>query len=196
VSELHTLRGLMGLPATPAPLSESALIMVDLQNTYAEGIMKLENVEPALDEAATLLDRARSAGAKIIHIQHDAGEGSPYDVRDRIGAIHDKVAPRDGETIIHKNFPSSFVQTNLQSELGDIQNLVLAGFMTHMCINSTARSGFSLGFSPTVVAAATATRSLPNGNEAVPAAHVQAASLAALSDLPGIVVPDNKSVPD
>ncbi len=68
--------------------------------------------------------------------------------------------------------------------------------MTHMCINSTARSGFSLGFSPTVVAAATATRSLPNGNEAVPAAHVQAASLAALSDLPGIVVPDNKSVPD
>jgi nicotinamidase-related amidase len=196
VSDLHTLRGLMGLPATPAPLSESALIMVDLQNTYAEGIMKLENVEPALDEAATLLDRARSAGAKIIHIQHDAGEGSPYDVRDRIGAIHDKVAPRDGETIIHKNFPSSFVQTNLQEELGDIQNLVLAGFMTHMCINSTARSGFSLGFAPTVVAAATATRALPNGNEAVPAAHVQAASLAALSDLPGIVVPDNKSVPD
>ncbi|TCK19978.1 cysteine hydrolase family protein [Pseudonocardia endophytica] len=196
MSDLHTLRGLMGLPATPAPLSESALIMVDLQNTYAEGIMKLENVEPALDEAATLLDRARSAGAKIIHIQHDAGEGSPYDVRDRIGAIHDKVAPRDGETIIHKNFPSSFVQTNLQEELGDIQNLVLAGFMTHMCINSTARSGFSLGYAPTVVAAATATRALPNGNEEVPAAHVQAASLAALSDLPGIVVPDNKSVPD
>ena len=46
MSDLHTLRGLMGLPATPAPLSESALIMVDLQNTYAEGIMKLENVEP------------------------------------------------------------------------------------------------------------------------------------------------------
>ncbi|MDQ4116999.1 MAG: cysteine hydrolase, partial [Actinomycetota bacterium] len=45
-------------------------------------------------------------------------------------------------------------------------------------------------------AAATATRSLPNGNEAVPAAHVQAASLAALSDLPGIVVPDHTSVPD
>ena len=99
----------------------TALIMVDLQNTYTEGIMKLENVEPALDEAATLLDRARSAGAKIIHIQHDAGEGSPYDVRDRIGAIHDKVAPRDGETIIHKNFPSSFVQTNLQSELGEAE---------------------------------------------------------------------------
>ncbi|RZT88825.1 nicotinamidase-related amidase [Pseudonocardia sediminis] len=195
MSDLHTLRGLMGLPATPAPLSESALIMVDLQNTYTEGIMKLDNVEPALEEAATLLDRARSAGAKVIHIQHDAGEGSPYDVKADIGAIHSSVAPRDGESIIIKNFPSSFVGTDLQAQLGDIQNLVLAGFMTHMCINSTARSGFSLGFAPTVVAAATATRSLPNGNEDVPAAHVQAASLAALSDLPGIVVPDNTSVP-
>ena len=196
MSDLHTLRGLMGLPASPAPLSESALIMVDLQNTYTEGVMKLENVEPALEEAATLLERARSAGAKIIHIQHDAGEGSPYDVHADIGAIHSSVAPRDGEAVIWKNFPSAFVGTDLQKQLGDTQNLVLAGFMTHMCINSTARSGFSLGFAPTVVAAATATRALPNGNEDVPAAHVQAASLAALSDLPGIVVPDNKSVPD
>ncbi len=196
MSDLHTLRGLLGLPASPQPLSDSALIMIDLQNTYTEGIMKLENVEPALEEAATLLDRARSAGAKIIHIQHDAGEGSPYDVRDRIGAIHDSVAPRDGEIVIHKNFPSAFVQTDLQQQLGDTRNLVLAGFMTHMCVNSTTRSAFSLGFAPTVVAAATATRALPNGNEDVPASHVQAASLAALSDLPGIVVPDNKSVPD
>ncbi|MBW0106782.1 cysteine hydrolase family protein [Pseudonocardia sp. KRD291] len=195
MSDLHTLRGLMGLPATPAPLSESALIMVDLQNTYTEGIMELENVAPALDEAAALLDRARSAGAKVIHIQHDAGEGSPYDVTADIGAIHPSVAPRDGESIIIKNFPSSFVGTDLQAQLGDIGNLVLAGFMTHMCINSTARSGFSLGFAPTVVAAATATRALPNGTESVPAAHVQAASLAALSDLPGIVVPDHRSVP-
>lgn len=195
MSDLHTLRGLMGLPATPQPLSESALIMVDLQNTYTEGVMELENVQPALEEAARLLDRARSAGAKVIHIQHDAGAGTPYDVHADIGAIHSSVAPRDGEAVIWKNFPSAFVGTDLQQQLGDIRNLVLAGFMTHMCINSTARSGFSLGYAPTVVAAATATRALPNGSETVPAAHVQAASLAALSDLPGIVVPDHRSVP-
>ena len=93
MSDLHTLRGLMGLPASPQPLSQSALIMIDLQNTYTEGVMELENVQPALDEAAQLLDRARSAGAKIIHIQHDAGEGTPYDVRAEIGAIH-RPSPR------------------------------------------------------------------------------------------------------
>ncbi|MEQ3551977.1 cysteine hydrolase family protein [Pseudonocardia nematodicida] len=197
MSAPHTLRGLMGLPAEPAPLARSALIMIDLQNTYTEGVMRLENVEPALEEAATLLDRARSAGARVIHIRHDAGEGSPYDVNAPIGAIHASVAPRDGEPVVTKNFPSAFVHTGLADLLEGTQDLVLAGFMTHMCVNSTARSGFSGGYVPTVVAAATATRALPGiDGTAVPAAEVHAAALAGLSDLPAIVVPDHKSVPD
>ncbi|MBP2365345.1 cysteine hydrolase family protein [Pseudonocardia parietis] len=196
MSEPHTLRGLMGLPADPAPLSRSALIMIDLQNTYTEGVMRLENVEPALEEAATLLDRARSAGAKVIHIRHDAGAGSPYDVTAPIGAIHASVAPRDDEAVVDKNFPSAFVHTGLADLLEGHQDLVLAGFMTHMCINSTARSAFSNGYVPTVVAAATATRDLPGVDGTVPAAQVHAAALAGLSDLPGIVVPDHRSVPD
>lgn len=197
MSEPHTLRGLMGLPAEPAPLSRSALIMIDLQNTYTEGVMRLENVEPALEEAATLLDRARSAGARVVHVRHDAGAGTPYDVNAPIGAIHRSVAPRDGEPVVTKNFPSSFVQTGLADLLDGYQDLVLAGFMTHMCVNSTARSAFSGGYAPTVVAAATATRDLPNvDGTTVPAAQVHAAALAGLSDLPGIVVPDHTSVPD
>ena len=52
--------------------------------------------------------------------------------------------------------------------------------MTHMCVNSTARGAFNLGYAPTVVAAATATRSLPGVGGAVSAAALQAASLAAL----------------
>ncbi|ANY07066.1 cysteine hydrolase family protein [Pseudonocardia sp. HH130630-07] len=192
----HTLRGLMGLPAEPAPLSESTLIMIDLQNTYTEGVMRLENVEPALDEAAVLLDRARSAGTRVIHIRHDAGAGSPYDVDAPIGAIHSSVAPRAGEAVVTKNFPSAFVQTGLADLLQGQQNLVLAGFMTHMCVNSTARSAFSGGYVPTVVAAATATRALPGIDGDVPAAEVHAAALAGLADLPSIVVPDQASVPD
>ena len=45
-----TLRDLKGLGHTPSSLSESALIMIDCQNTYREGIMKLEGVENALEE--------------------------------------------------------------------------------------------------------------------------------------------------
>jgi nicotinamidase-related amidase len=193
-----TLRELTGMSGEPASLAGSALIMIDLQNTYTQGVMALEKVEPAIEEAARLLDRARSAGATIVHVQHEAGAGTPYDTNAEIGAIVDAVAPKPGEHRVIKNFPSSFVQTDLGEYLrgAGVTDLVLAGFMTHMCVNSTARSAFNLGFAPTVVASATATRALPSPDGPVPAASLQSASLAALSDMFAVVVPDGASVPD
>ena len=164
--------------------------MIDLQNTYREGVMRLSDVEAAIKEAARLLGRARAAGIPIFHIQHDAGAGSPYDVSAAIGAISDEVAPEGGETVIVKNYPNAFVHTDLEARLAasGVKDLILAGFMTHMCINSTARGAFNLGYRPTIVAATTATRDLPAlDGSVVPAAAVQAASLAAVADLFAIV---------
>ena len=198
MAELTTLRDLSGLPGVPARLADSTLIMIDCQNTYTEGVMELDGVEAALDAAAQLLERARSAGIPIVHFQHDAGAGSPYDLEARSGAIVDRVAPREGETVMAKRFPNCFVQTELDEHLRarGTTDLVLAGFMTHMCVNSTARGAFSQGYAPTVVAAATATRALPGASETVSAQSLQAASLAAIGDLFGVVVPDAAGIPD
>ena len=98
-----TLRQLTGMPADPAPISDSALILIDCQQTYREGVMQLTGVEPALEEAAALLKRFRAAGRPVIHIRHDAGAGTPYDVSAPIGQIADIVAPKDGEPVITKN---------------------------------------------------------------------------------------------
>jgi nicotinamidase-related amidase len=135
------------------------------------------------------------AGVPVIHIQHDEGPGSPYDVRAEIGAIVDRVAAR--RTGSGGN-PNSFVLTDLDQLLKQraVKNLVLAGFMTHMCVNSTARGAFNLGYAPTVVAAATATRPLPALGAEVSAAVMQLASLAALADLFAVVVPDAATLPD
>lgn len=198
MAEPNTLRALSGLPLTPAGLDESVLVMIDCQNTYTHGVMELEGVQAALDEAATLLDRARSAGIPVIHVQHDDGAGSLYDIHGESGAIVDRVAPREDEPIVVKNYPNAFVQTELEERLASlgVQNLVLAGFMTHMCVNSTARGAFNLGYAPTVVAAATATRALPGlEQEPVPASAIQAASLAAIADLFAVVVPRATDIP-
>mgnify|MGYP001170107359 FL=1 len=193
-----TLRSLLQLPTDPQPLSNSALILIDCQNTYREGVMQLEGVEPALKECAALLARARDAGAPVIHIQHDAGPGSPYDTKAHIGSIADVVAPKAGEKVITKAYPSSFEKTDLDAELKrlGVTDLVIAGFMTHVCVNSTSRAAFNLGYRPTVVASATATRSLPNpiGGD-LPAQEVHEAALAALADIFAIVVPDGSKVP-
>ena len=192
MSENATLRQLVGLTDQPATLADSTLIMIDCQNTYTQGVMELEGVQPALDQAAELLGRARSAGIPIVHIMHDAGEGSPYDVRNEIGQIVERVAPREGELVIVKTFPNAFIGTDLDQRLTAApgRDLILAGFMTHMCVSSTARGAFSLGYRPAVVAGATATRALPGpAGELVSAAALQVASLAGICDLFGIVVP-------
>ena len=199
MTENATLRQLVGLADQPAALADSTLIMIDCQNNYTQGVMELEGVQPALDQAAELLDRARSAGIPVVHIMHDAGEGSPYDVRDEIGQIVERVAPRDGELVIVKTFPNAFIGTDLDQRLTAApgRDLILAGFMTHMCVSSTARGAFSLGYRPAVVAGDTATRALPGpAGEPVSAAALQSASLAGISDLFGIVVPTASDILD
>lgn len=188
-----------GLPVAPVSLADSALILIDCQNTYTRGVMELEGVQSALDEAAVLLERARTAEIPVIHIQHDDGPGSLYDIEGESGAIVPQVAPRDGESVVIKNYPNSFVQTDLDDVLKavDVSNLVLAGFMTHMCVNSTARGAFNLGYAPTVVAGATATRALPGiGGDPVPAQTIHTASLAAIADLFAVVVAGAADIPD
>ena len=199
MSDPNTLRAMAGLPLAPVSLADSALILIDCQNTYTWGVMELEGVQAALDEVAVLLDRARTAGIPVIHIQHDDGPGSLYDIDGESGSIVAQVAPRTGESVVVKNYPNAFVQTDLDAQLKsiDASNLVLAGFMTHMCVNSTARGAFNLGYAPTVVAGATATRALPGvDGDPVPAAALQTASLAGLADLFAVVVAGSADIPD
>ena len=193
----QTLRDITGMGYNPAGLKDSALIMVDCQNTYRRGMMQLTNVEAAIIEAQKLLEMARDLKIPIIHIQHDAGVGSPYDVTAEIGQISAEVAPKNGENVITKNYPNAFIATPLEAQLKalGIENVVLAGFMTHMCINSTARGAFNLGFKPTVVASACATRSLIGANgKTIDAQTMHEAALAAVRDLFAVVVDDVASL--
>src|SRR5688572_20657985 len=136
-----TIREIVGLGHQPAQLKESALIVIDCQNTYRRGVMHLEGVEEAIVEIQRLLSMARDLRTPGIHIQHDAGSGSPYDIQSDIGAISSEVSPIEGELVVVKHFPNSFLQTDLEARLRElgINKVILAGFMTHMCVSSTAQ---------------------------------------------------------
>ncbi|MFJ3473775.1 isochorismatase family protein [Microbacterium maritypicum] len=185
-----TLRALSGIVDAPAALAASTVILVDFQNTYTRGEMELDGWDAALDAAADLLMRARSAGATVIHVQHDGGVGSTYDIREDIGAIHERVAPTDGEAVVVKTAPNSFVGTELGAliDAAGHDDVVIAGFMTHMCVTYTTEGAFLRGNRPTVVAAATATRSLPSVVGDVSAAQLHRAALAGIADLYATVV--------
>ncbi|GAA2776555.1 isochorismatase family protein [Streptomyces showdoensis] len=186
-----TLRDLNGFDRTPATLAGATLLLIDYQNTYTRGVMELDGWEAALDSAAGLLARARAAGAQVVHVVNDGGEGTPYDVRAEIGRIHPRVAPVEGEPVVVKTAPDAFVGTDLAAHLdaAGSKDLVIAGFMTHMCVAFTTAGAFLRGDRPTVVADACATRPLGTAVGEVTAEQLHRGALATIGDLYGVVVP-------
>jgi nicotinamidase-related amidase len=162
-----------------------ALLLVDLQNDYFPGgAMELVGSSAAGDRAGALLQAFRRAGRPILHIQHLAlRPGATFFLPGTPGAdLHACVAPLPGEPVFQKHFPNSFRDTPLLDHLRGlgIKDLVVAGMMTHMCIDTTVRAAFDLGFACQLAQDACATRDLARPGLTVPAAQVQAAFLAAL----------------
>ena len=164
---------------------KQALVLVDIQNDYFPGgAMELIGSSEAGICAGKLLRNFRRQSLHVIHIQHIATrEGATFFLPNTPGvAIHASVAPLTGEAVLPKHFPNSFRETSLLEHLRgqQITQLVLAGMMTHMCIDTTTRAAADLGFECVLAHDACATRSLSFGGVVVAAEQVQAAYLAAL----------------
>ena len=165
-----------------------ALVVIDIQNDYFPGgKMELSGANEAGLMASRLLDSFRSKSLPVVHIQHiSARPGAGFFLPGTLGAdIHHSVAPQNGEPVFQKNFPNSFRNTLLLEYLKEhrIDSLVLAGMMTHMCIDTTVRAAFDLGFTCTLAHDACATRSLSFDGREIPAADVHSSFLAALNGL-------------
>ncbi|MFG2287688.1 cysteine hydrolase family protein [Streptomyces sp. NPDC048595] len=191
-----TLRELNGFDQKPASLSDATLLLIDYQNTYTRGVMELTGWRSALDSAAALLSRARRAGAEVIHVINDGGEGTPYDIQAEIGRIHPRVAPIEGESVVVKAVPDAFVGTDLGDRLDAAgkKDVIIAGFMTHMCVTFTAAGAFLRGDRPTVVADACATRPLKTAVADLSAEQLHHSALATIGDLYGVVVPSGSTL--
>ncbi len=199
MSEPKTLLDLAGAAIPQAELSKATLVMIDLQNEYLEGPVALHKIDAAVSNAAALLQRARKAGTPVIHIAHVGGAGGPFDRTAHRGQIIDAVAPEKDEIVIEKRKPNALADTSLQDELQKLgrKDLILAGFMTHMCVSSTARAAFDLGYNNTIVAETCSTRALPNpAGGAVEADVLHDSALAALADRFACIVPSVADIAD
>jgi len=187
----QTLRQIAGVsPSLEAgatlAAAKTAVVLIDYQNEYRNGPLALPD-EPAASNAARRLRAwADWAGIAVIHVLHRAPATAPIFAPDSVGAIPiDGLAPAAGEAVIHKHLPSAFTGTGLLDELQTrgVETLIIAGYMTHNCVDSTARDAFHRGYRVGVVADASATRDLPGPDgQTMPAATVHAAVLAGLGD--------------
>ena len=121
----------------------------------------------------------------------DSGNIKDIETLAAIGII-DGVQPQPGEAMVIKSLPNAFAATTLDAEIRKTgrKQLVIAGFATHMCVSATTRSALDHGYAATVVAAACATRDLPEalGNGVIAAAELQRVALAELADRYATVV--------
>jgi nicotinamidase-related amidase len=164
----------------------SALVLIDLQNDYFPGgTMELAGAEEAVMQARTLLETFRARALPIFHIQHIAKRaGATFFLPGTKGAdIHVAVKPSAGEAVVTKHFPNGFRETTLLESLrgAGASRLVLAGAMTHMCVDTTVRAAADLGFECLLAQDGCATRALQFSGHQIDASQVQLAYLAALN---------------
>jgi nicotinamidase-related amidase len=165
---------------------KTALLVIDIQNDYFPG-GKYPLVKPleAAKNAYTLLQCFREHGGYHVHIQHISLEpDAAFFIKgDRGSDIHDSVAHFEGEPIVYKHEPNSFLGTKLLDLLKDweVKRVIVTGMMTHMCVDATARAAVDLGFQLIVAEDACATRDLQYGDTTIPAEQVHKAFLAALT---------------
>lgn len=163
------------------------LLIIDIQNDYFPGgAHPLAGPEAAAANAARVLGAFRDAGEPVFHIQHvwDAPD-APFMRPGTDGVeIHASVAPASGETVIQKTKPNSFAATSLERELRGhgIDEIVVTGMMSSMCVDATVRAAADLGFTATVVHDACAAPDLEFGGQLIPGATVHGAFMAALGE--------------
>ncbi len=171
----------------------TAFILIDIQNDYFPGgAMECQSSHNAGRNAALLLTYAREQHMIPVHIRHiSIRPNATFFLPGTNGSeISDLVSPATGEKIIIKHYPNSFRETDLAEYLHamHVQTLVIAGMMSHMCIDATVRAAADLGFSCILVHDACATRDLVFRDMTVPARMVHAAFMSSLSGLYATVV--------
>jgi nicotinamidase-related amidase len=164
---------------------KSALILIDIQNDYFPGgAMELAGMNQAAAQARELLAACRKERRPIFHVQHLApGPGAAFFRPETAGVeIHESVRPLPGEALVRKHYPNAFRDTGLLEVLqgARVEELIICGAMSHMCIDASTRAAFDYGFKCTVIHDACAARDLVFQGQTIPAGQVHGAFMAAL----------------
>ena len=123
------------------PQSNTALILIGLQELRRDrkSDYYLRNMEPLIERTLYLIDYAREMGYKIIFIRHLEKEGEFSKDSELSQIISDF-------EIIEKYTISSFLHTNLEQELEGIENLVVAGMPTNLCVRMFVEEAYDRAF--------------------------------------------------
>ena len=162
------------LGATSIYGQRSALLIIDIQNFYFPGgRVQLEEPERAGMNAGLLLNQFRKQELPVFHVRHNFEPG---------GEIHAYVEPQADEPVISTDHVNAFLETDLLERLqaGSIEQLVICGMQTNVCVEAAVRAAHDLGFSCLLVEDACATRAMQYKEYIISARNVHFSTVGSL----------------
>ncbi len=134
-------------------MKNKALLIIDMQTGNFSDLDPIYKGDELLNKVKRLIDKAHSKEKLVIFIQNNGGVGDPDEYGTPGWAIHSSISPIKGDLIIQKHSPDSFHDTILHGDLQnyDIEELFIVGLQTEVCIDTTCRRAFSLGYKITLV---------------------------------------------
>ncbi len=129
--------------------------------------MKTANVSSTRQAILTLLTKYRAANSSVIHVAHDTPPSAPiFTPGTPLAEVFPELHPypnNSHEAIIHKQHPGSFTGTNLEQQIKQTgkKQLVLVGYMAHVCVSTTARQAAERGYDVILAKGAIGDRDIP-----------------------------------
>lgn len=160
-----------------------ALLVIDVQNEYFTGKLPTTYPSGSLDNILRVMNIADKRGIPIVVVRHTQPQADTPIFRkgSKEWELHPEIAKRRYDLLIDKNVPGSFTGTELETWLKnrDIDTVVIAGYMTQMCCDTTARQASHLGFAVEFLSDATGTLAFKNNAGAVTDEELHRATLVA-----------------
>lgn len=160
-----------------------ALLVIDVQREYFEGALPISHPVGHLDKILDVMDEARRSGVPTAVIRHHQPDpDSPiFRQGSEMWQLHPEVARRPHDRLIDKRLPGCFTGTELEGWLQSIgaDTVTIAGYMTHICCDTTARQAMHRGLGVEFLRDATGTLDVENDAGSVTAEQMHTAILAA-----------------
>ena len=162
-------------------MPKRALLVIDVQNEYFSGKLPVTDPPGSLENILRAMDAASATSVPVVVIQHAAPQADSAVFRkgSREWELHPGIAARHREVLVHKSLPGSFTGTELEAWLRahQISTVAIAGYMTQMCCDTTARQAMHLGFGVEFLSDATGTLAFKNAAGEVSAEELHRAIL-------------------
>lgn len=159
-----------------------ALLVIDVQNEYFTGALPITHPAGHLNNILQVMDKAQGLMPIVVVQHHFPDPKMPFFQKNtERWELHPEVKARPHDLLIEKTLPGSFTNTPLEEYLREngIETVTIAGYMTHMCCDTTAREGVHRGFKVEFLSDATGTLPLNNSAGSVTAEELHRSILCA-----------------